>query len=464
MKKWILFLVMMRFVAVYPQTNVSGNQSGTWTLSNSPYLVTADITIPAGQTLYIEAGVIVNFQGHYRFIVNGKIVANGTDSNRIYFTTDNPATGWGGIRLDGTPDISEFHYCTLEYGKTYAVAYPNNHGGAVMLKDADAEFYNCIFRYNSAMGDEDGMGGAVYAINTGTTTETLTRFIDCTFTDNQSYGEGGAIKFTNDGHTELSGCEFTGNHCSYGGGAISFYSVLDVTMTRCLFVDNYTDYSNGGAIHTLGYDNTLTFTNCTFYGNQANGGDAGAASIVNTTADFTNCIIKNNPGTYSDNVFLGSGGAASINYSDTPMPDGATGSNNIDLDPLFVSVANADFHLQSASPCVDAGTDVGLFFTGSAPDMGCFEYDDSVGIHDYHRQLLRVFPNPATSYIRIGGLEHYDVIHLFNGLGQEVLVQHISKDLTNNHSINLATLPAGTYYVLATGNMQNLGLQKFVKL
>lgn len=41
------------------------------------------------------------------------------------------------------------------------------------------------------------------------------------------------------------------------------------------------------------------------------------------------------------------------------------------IDPLFVSPT--DFHLQAGSPCINTGINVGLPFTGSAPDMGFYE-------------------------------------------------------------------------------------------
>ena len=50
-------------------------------------------------------------------------------------------------------------------------------------------------------------------------------------------------------------------------------------------------------------------------------------------------------------------------------------------DPLLVNIANSDFHLQSISPCIDTGVDVGLTQDfegksvpyGSAPDVGAYE-------------------------------------------------------------------------------------------
>ena len=41
--------------------------------------------------------------------------------------------------------------------------------------------------------------------------------------------------------------------------------------------------------------------------------------------------------------------------------------------PQYVNAAGHDFHLQPTSPVIDQGTNVGLPFNGSAPDMGAFE-------------------------------------------------------------------------------------------
>ena len=53
--------------------------------------------------------------------------------------------------------------------------------------------------------------------------------------------------------------------------------------------------------------------------------------------------------------------------------------------PLFVNVENYDFHLQSASPCIDKGTITGLTLDyddnqipyGNAPDIGAYEYQET---------------------------------------------------------------------------------------
>ena len=461
MKKKLSLILIFLSHFIFAQTQVSGNQSGTWSLSHSPYQVTGNITIPAGQILNIEAGVQVVFQGYYRIYINGKIVANGTENNPIVFTPTDQTTGWGGIRLDGTPDISEFHYCKFEYGKTSATGnYPDMHGGAVVIKDADAQFYNCIFSHNDATGDDDGMGGAVYTMNSGDTNQTLTKFIDCLFEYNHAYGEGGAIKFTNDGNSEVTRCQFVGNTSNYGGGAIMFYTVDNIHLTQCLFYMNSTANSGGGALKSLNPQNSLTIANCTFANNTANGaGEGGAADFDYADVAIVNSIFYGNNQTYGKDINVGQNTTVDITYSDVDMPDYATGSHNLNnVNPLFINASQGDLHLQSGSPCIDTGIDIGLPYNGSAPDMGCYEYGNA-GIHALSETGIIIFPNPVQNQLFIKQEKPQNI--------KVQLIDHTGRDILNLQSgqplipIQLDNLASGMYQILI--KMQDrLYLQKII--
>jgi hypothetical protein len=54
--------------------------------------------------------------------------------------------------------------------------------------------------------------------------------------------------------------------------------------------------------------------------------------------------------------------------------DTIAGANDVNADPVFVNEAGNDYRLQVTSPCIDAGTNVGLPFFGAAPDMGAYEF------------------------------------------------------------------------------------------
>ena len=460
MKKNILLVIAYAFFIVsYSQTTVNGNQSGTWSLSGSPYEVTGDIYVPNGQILTIEAGVEVNFQGHYKFNVNGKLEVNGTENEMVVFTTDDETTGWGGIRFDTVNEISIFNYCKIEYGKAIG-NYPDMHGGAVMLKESDAEFYHCIFNNNQAIGGgDDGMGGAIYGINTGSSTETLTKFVDCVFRDNHSVTEGGAVKLTNDGKSEFTRCSFINNNATYGGGAILFYSALDVHFNNCLFYMNSANNSGGGAIKTLNPSVSLFFTNCTFTQNAALGsGEGGAIALDYADATFINSIIYNNYQTYGDEINIGMNASATINYCDVDMPDDATGSDNLNnVNPLFVNVSDEDFHLQETSPCIDTGTDVGIDFNSVAPDMGCYEFGNTTQIEETNLTKILLYPNPATDFVYFNGITNPVKVKIYTILGKEVVAKQIG-----TKTMDVSNLDNGTYFIKIWVNDESVKISKII--
>jgi hypothetical protein len=71
------------------QTSVSGTLAAntTWTVAQSPIVVTSTVQVPAGITLTIEPGVVVRFDAAQGLDVLGTLVARGTVGARIRFTS-----------------------------------------------------------------------------------------------------------------------------------------------------------------------------------------------------------------------------------------------------------------------------------------------------------------------------------------------------------------------------------------
>lgn len=108
------------FVPHVSATYVEGSitQDTTWTLVDTPFIVSNNVTVFSNSTLTIEPGVEVKFGGDFSIIVSGRLYANGT-GNMIVFTSNNeqPAIGdWKSIRFTGTGKSTLIN-CYIAYAK-----------------------------------------------------------------------------------------------------------------------------------------------------------------------------------------------------------------------------------------------------------------------------------------------------------------------------------------------------------
>ena len=162
-------------VATVRGTAVSGNitKNTTWTVENSPYVVTGDVTVyntsysnytdtnPYQATLTLEPGVEVRFEPGTGLIIgkqsgytthgyHGALSAQGTAADPIIFTSNvaTPAPGdWKGICFqNATYDAgSLLEYCTIEYGGAANDA-------AIYISQAGFPIRNSTIRHSSTMG------------------------------------------------------------------------------------------------------------------------------------------------------------------------------------------------------------------------------------------------------------------------------------------------------------------------
>jgi len=126
------------------------NDDKTWSHLDVPYVVTADLTVARGATFTVEAGTTVEFGAYDGLFVYGDLVADGTGSSPILFTSDQitPTAGyWDGIQVGSSyypTATATLDYATIEYG-----GYNNAN---LYLYNSSPAVTNCVIRYSSNRG------------------------------------------------------------------------------------------------------------------------------------------------------------------------------------------------------------------------------------------------------------------------------------------------------------------------
>ncbi|HEY3295427.1 MAG TPA: right-handed parallel beta-helix repeat-containing protein [bacterium] len=342
-------------------TVVCGNVSGVWTLANSPYYVSCQVTVSSGQTLRIEPGVQVKFLGHYKFEVEGTLRAIGTAQDSILFTRAFPteASKWYGIRFWYASNTCSLAYCNVEYAKvdgpagTYDAA-----GGGVFCLACSPTVVHSTLRYNWS---RDGGGG--FHCDAGSP-----HVSDCYVHDNvTAYYGGGMSAWHANPYVERT---LIVRNTGVVGGGFSWGQGMP-TLIHCTLSDN-TASQMGAGVYCYDTDNSnFTMTSCIV----ANSHGSGIAFWEpNNVCHIRNCDVYGSTGENFQNPTWGPPGIGVLNHTNV-NGDPCDVYNNIVLNPEFVNSANGDYHLNGTSPCIDSGDPALPHDTdGSVCDMGVFPY------------------------------------------------------------------------------------------
>ena len=355
----------------------------TLTLAQSPYFVTCDVTVESGVTLEIEPDVEVYFGPGTALVVQGRLVAMGTESRPVVLTAggSSPEPGhWTGILLEGAVD-SRLEGCVVEYateGVRILAA-----GGAT----AGPTVTNCTVRHQALHGI------VVEAVPAGCDASLAEPVITgCTIESNGGCGIYGY------GHgNPASGCVplvlgtvggvLTGNTIQQNVGAgiclrtkreYNSAGEIGIAVERNRILENgghgvrlYGDdpvhpsiennliQGNGGSglvWEAVQGDRDLPVVNNTVVANGEDGirsGRPASQMLVTNNIVVGNggyglyCAIEEEPVRSTNDLWQNAAGA----YSGC-----SPGMTDLLADPLFVDPASGDWSLRFGSPCIDTGT------------------------------------------------------------------------------------------------------------
>lgn len=414
-----------------PITSTGGTLSGASTTWGGIVNVTSPVTVPAGHTLTLQPNTLVLINGvasgtaGINLIVNGTIQSLGTELNPVTITCSDANLNWGQIRHDNAQTSIYQHTFISKAGRAPGEGHTGT-GPALRVNNSTISFESCVISDLTAGGSTIGK----IAMASGST---LT-LRDCVLARARMGPEiaGTGLVFTNSCIMEMRGPDdadgiylhsaggrsLTLSGCVLAGGDDDAVDTLDSNVTiencilrdwpnpnedakgvsvfngevhlrRCLIADCFAGVSakSGGPLAVVRIDH-CTISSLTQGVSAATKVNAAAGNI---NIYVTNSIVRSAEALHSDftpDKFV------SVTYCDLALAWPGTG--NITADPLFVNAAVGDYHLQSASPCIDAGDPAfPMDADGSRTELGFFPAQSKAGVFS----VTITSPAPGVTFV-----------------------------------------------------------------
>tara|TARA_Y100000588_G_scaffold395259_1_gene521977 strand:+ start:5959 stop:20802 length:14844 start_codon:yes stop_codon:yes gene_type:complete len=387
---------------------LNGEISGTLA-GNFEYRVANDIIVPEDSLLVIESGAKLLFDGQYRLIVYGEIIAQGTFTDSIIFDNYNPDASnsekWKGIVMFNSTNQSILEFIRVSNSLVWGGGDGEElYGGGLILNNADPIISHSVFNNNRTSGkgggisiissnpimsnlliknNEGSKGGGIYVSNYGTEDfEVIITNVDIRDNLTGSWGIGGGLAADHSKVTLIK-CNLIGNESNWGGSAVAGFS-SGVTLINTTVVDNkacisgtcVSGYSPSGGAIMLHTPNFVSILNSIVWGNRdmddsnefgygeeqfnqmgfalfPDEGNLAFSDIQNYELELSEIDRHWNGGCGEDHCWVD---GDAINW----VTEG-----NISIYPEFVDSENRDYNLSwenypvqdsTMSPCIDAGT------------------------------------------------------------------------------------------------------------
>jgi parallel beta-helix repeat protein len=287
-----------------------------------------------GDTVLVNPGTYsenINFNGQN--IVLGSLFLTTADTSYISQTIIDGSQDGNVVTFESNED-SNAVLCGLTVTNGYAGGWPDG-GGGIHCSYSSPKIEYVIITENTS----NYIGGGIYCWDSDPL------LVNVIISDNNASHYGGGVFLNGTSDPVFENVIISGNSASsYGGG-----------------VCNYSNFTLKNV--------SITGNSATMYG--------GGIYSQSTSSSLENCILWNDS---QPEIYLVSGSLA-VTYSN--IQGGWSGEGNIDSAPLFVDADNGDYHLQSNSPCIDAGDPSTEFDPdGTIADIGAYYYHQESGCTD----------------------------------------------------------------------------------
>lgn len=410
----LLFLAIASpaYCSIWYVAATGNDTTGNGTISNPYKTITKAVSVSsAGDTIYIRGGT-------HTYTTTISISKSGTSVARYYllayaderpvldFSSMSESSSNRGISLSGSYwyikgiDIYKAGdnglYISGSYNIIEFCSFYENRDSGLQIAGGGAynQIINCDSYYNcdSDQGDADGFAPKM-DVGTGN------YFYGCRSWQNSDDAYDGYLRGADDVTTTYENCWAfkagylkDGSASSGNGNGFKMGGSDDKTLMHNVILKNCLAFSN----RVKGFDQnsdkgSMTLYNCTAWSNGTYNFSLPTALNTGRTATLVNCAS------------LGSSGqslnAAVVQITNSwQSPFVVTNADFVSVDPAAAygprqfdgSLPDITFmHLAAGSDLIDGGTDVGLPYNGSAPDLGAFEY---IAVNDTSAPT----PNPMT--------------------------------------------------------------------
>jgi hypothetical protein len=392
---WMLVIVCPVYCnTYYVATNGSDSNPGT---IDYPFLTIpkAVTTAAAGDTIYVRGGA-------YTYATTITISKSGTaDTNYslfaypgerpiLDFSSMSEGSSNRGIRLSGSYwyikgiDIYKAGDNGMNISGSYNIIefcrfYENRDSG---LQIGGGGSYNRVINCDSYYNCDSGQGNAD-GFSPKLDVGTGNYFYGCRSWQNSDDAYDGYLRPSDDVTTTYENCwAFKAGYLKDGsagsgnGNGFKMGGSDDKTLRHNVVLKNCLAFNN----LAKGFDQnnnkgSMTLYNCTAFSNGANNYAIASTLASGKILTVTNCV------NLSGTVSLGSFAIQTTNSWMSPFvttiadfatidPSAAYGPRSADGSLPVINF----MHLAVGSDLINGGTDVGLWYYGSAPDLGCFEY------------------------------------------------------------------------------------------